>query len=59
MINKSTNYETFNNKFLLESFGEYFRDHENSEEKAGELLKYLKGKRKKETKIILKRDKLN
>ena len=59
MIHQSTHYESFNNKFLLESFSEYFKEHENSNEKAEGLLKFLKQKRKKEMKIILKRDTLN
>jgi len=59
MIHQSIHYESFNNKFLLESFSEYFQGNENSSEKAEELLKFLKQRRKKEMKIILKRDTLN
>jgi len=49
-INNS--YEGFTNKFLNDCFTEYF----NSEEKAKELLIFMKGKRKVEKKFSLKRN---
>lgn len=49
-INNS--YEGYTNKFLSDCFTEYF----NSEEKAKELLTFMKGKRKVEKKYSLKRN---
>ena len=51
-INNS--YEGYTNKFLHDCFNEYF----NSEEKAKELLTFMKGKRKVEKKYSLKRNHL-
>lgn len=48
----SNSYEGYSNKFLLECFTEYF----NSEEKAKELLTFMKNKRKVEKKYSLKRN---
>lgn len=49
-INNS--YEGYTNKFLSDCFTEYF----NSEEKAKELLTFMKNKRKVEKKYSLKRN---
>ena len=48
----NNSYEGFTNKFLSDCFTEYF----NSEEKAKELLTFMKGKRKVEKKYSLKRN---
>ena len=50
----NNSYEGFTNKFLSDCFTEYF----NSEEKAKELLTFMKGKRKVEKKYSLKRNHL-
>tara|TARA_A100001015_G_scaffold73523_1_gene81595 strand:+ start:8053 stop:8430 length:378 start_codon:yes stop_codon:yes gene_type:complete len=50
----NNSYEGYTNKFLSDCFTEYF----NSEEKAKELLKFMKGKRKVEKKYSLKRNHL-
>ena len=50
----SNTYESYTNKFYKECFTEFL----GSEEKADELIKFMKGKRKIERKITLKRDKL-
>ena len=47
----SNNYESLNYKFLKECLHEYF----SSEEKAQELISFIRNKRKKEEKISLKR----
>jgi len=48
----NNSYEGYTNKFLSDCFTEYF----NSEEKAKELLTFMKGKRKVEKKYSLKRE---
>ena len=48
----SNSYEGFSNKFLLECFTEYF----DSEEKAKELIAFMKSRRKVEKKYSLKRE---
>ena len=48
----NNSYEGYTNKFLSDCFTEYF----NSEEKAKELLTFMKGKRKVEKKYSLKRN---
>ena len=48
----NNSYEGFTNKFLSDCFTEYF----NSEEKAKELLTFMKNKRKVEKKYSLKRN---
>ena len=48
----NNSYEGYTNKFLSDCFTEYF----NSEEKAKELLTFMKNKRKIENKIVLKRN---
>ena len=48
----SNSYEGYSNKFLLECFSDYF----NSEEKAKELIQFMKSKRKVEKKYSLKRE---
>ena len=48
----SNSYEGYSNKFLLECFSEYF----NSDERAKELIKFMKNKRKVEKKYSLKRE---
>ena len=45
-------YENYTDKFYKECFTEFL----NSEEKANELLSYMKNKRKIKNKIIIKRD---
>jgi hypothetical protein len=49
--NSNKSYETMTNKFLLENFNKYFND----ENKAKELLDFLKNNRKFENKVSLKR----
>ena len=48
----NNSYEGFTNKFLNDCFTEYF----NSEEKAKELLTFMKNRRKVEKKYSLKRE---
>ena len=48
----TNNYEGLTNKFLAECFREYF----DSEEKAKELLLFLKNKRQVNKKMVLKRE---
>ena len=48
----SNSYEGFSNKFLLECFSEYF----DSDERAKELIQFMKNKRKVEKKFSLKRE---
>jgi hypothetical protein len=48
----NNSYEGYTNKFLSDCFTEYF----NSEEKAKELLTFMKNKRKVEKKYSLKRN---
>ena len=48
----SNSYEGYSNKFLLECFSEYF----DSDEKAKELIHFMKNKRKVEKKYSLKRE---
>lgn len=48
----SNSYEGYSNKFLLECFSEYF----DSDEKAKELITFMKNKRKVEKKYSLKRE---
>ena len=48
----SNSYEGYSNKFLLECFSEYF----DSDEKAKELIQFMKNKRKVEKKYSLKRE---
>ena len=48
---KNKTYENYTNKFYEECFTEFLK----SEEKAKELLEFMKNKRKVETKITLKR----
>ena len=48
----NNSYEGYTNKFLQDCFTEYF----NSEEKAKELLTFMKNKRKVEKKYSLKRN---
>jgi hypothetical protein len=48
----SNSYEGFSNKFLQECFTEYF----DSEEKAKELIAFMKSRRKVEKKYSLKRE---
>ena len=50
----SNTYESYTNKFYRECFMEFL----GSEEKADELIKFMKSKRKVERKITLKREKL-
>ena len=50
--NSNKSYETMTNKFLLDNFTKYFKD----ENKAKELLEFLKNNRKYENKISLKRN---
>jgi len=50
----SNTYESYTNKFYKGCFTEFL----GSEEKADELIKFMKSKRKIERKITLKRDKL-
>tara|TARA_Y100000389_G_scaffold193477_1_gene222283 strand:- start:211 stop:555 length:345 start_codon:yes stop_codon:yes gene_type:complete len=50
--NSNKSYETMTNKFLLENFNKYFND----ENKAKELLDFLKNNRKFENKVSLKRN---
>ena len=50
----SNTYESYTNKFYRECFTEFL----GSEEKADELIKFMKSKRKVERKITLKREKL-
>lgn len=48
----NNSYEGYSNKFLLECFSEYF----DSDEKAKELITFMKSKRKVEKKYSLKRE---
>tara|TARA_Y100000996_G_C22400107_1_gene592775 strand:- start:53 stop:409 length:357 start_codon:yes stop_codon:yes gene_type:complete len=48
---KSNTYENYTNKFYLECFTEFL----DSEEKAKELIEFMKKKRKVQSKITLKR----
>jgi len=50
--NSNKSYETMTNKYLLDNFIKYFKD----ENKAKELLEFLKNNRKYENKISLKRN---
>ena len=50
--NSNKSYETMTNKFLLDNFTKYF----NNEDKAKELLEFLKNNRKYENKASLKRN---
>ena len=50
--NSNKSYETMTNKFLLDNFTKYFND----ENKAKELLEFLKNNRKFENKVSLKRN---
>ena len=50
--NSNKSYETMTNKFLLDNFTKYFND----ENKAKELLEFLKNNRKSENKVSLKRN---
>ena len=50
--NSNKSYETMTNKYLLDNFTKYFND----ENKAKELLEFLKSNRKFEPKITLKRN---
>ncbi len=50
-FHKSKNYESYTNKFYKDCFTEFL----GSEEKANELIQFMKQKRKVEEKIILKR----
>ena len=50
-VQKSKTYENYTNKFYKDCFTEFL----NSEEKANELLEFMKQKRKVEEKLILKR----
>jgi len=50
--NSNKSYETMINKYLLDNFTKYFND----ENKAKELLEFLKSNRKFEPKITLKRN---
>ena len=50
--NSNKSYETMTNKFLLDNFTKYFKD----ENKAKELLEFLKNNRKYENKVSLKRN---
>ena len=52
LCHQSNNYEGLTNKFLAECFREYF----DSEEKAKELLLFLKNKRQVNKKMVLKRE---
>lgn len=52
VCNQTNSYEGITNKFLCECFREYF----DSEEKAKELLLYIKSKREIKTKMVLKRE---
>ena len=49
---KNKSYENYNDKFYKDCFTEFLK----SEEKATELLKFMKVKRKIKQKIIIKRD---
>jgi len=48
----NNSYEGYTNKFYKECFGEYF----GSDEKADDLIKFMKNRRKVEKKFTLKRD---
>ena len=48
----NNSYEGYSNKFLLECFSEYF----DSDDKAKELITFMKSKRKVEKKFSLKRE---
>jgi len=48
----NNSYESYTNKFYKECFGEYF----GSDEKADDLIKFMKNRRKVEKKYTLKRD---
>ena len=52
VCHQTNNYEGLTNKFLCECFREYF----DSEEKAKDLLLYIKNKREIKTKMVLKRE---
>jgi len=62
MCHKQRNYESLNYKFLTECLREYFQKDqtiEQSEEKAKDVLLYIRQKRGYEEKMILKRDRLH
>jgi hypothetical protein len=62
LCHKQRNYESLNYKFLTECLREYFqRCHtiEQSEEKAKDVMQYIRQKRGYEEKMILKRDRLH
>jgi len=62
MCHKQRNYESLNYKFLKECLREYFQKDqtiEQSEEKAKDVLLYIRQKRGYEEKMILKRDRLH
>ena len=62
MCHKQRNYESLNYKFLTECLREYFQQDqtiEQSEEKAKDVLLYIRQKRGYEEKMILKRDRLH
>ena len=50
--NSNKSYETMTNKYLLDNFTKYFND----ENKAKELLEFLKNNRKFDNKVSLKRN---
>ena len=50
--NSNKSYETMTNKYLLDNFNKYFND----ENKAKELLEFLKNNRKFDNKVSLKRN---
>ena len=56
MCHKQRNYESLNYKFLTECLREYFQQ---DEEKAKDVLLYIRQKRGYEEKMILKRDRLH
>ena len=56
MCHKQRNYESLNYKFLTECLREYFQQ---DEEKAKDVLLYIRQKRGYEEKVILKRDRLH
>jgi len=62
MCHKQRNYESLNYKFLTECLREYFQQDqsiEQSEEKAKDVLLYIRQKRGYEEKMILKRGRLH
>ena len=60
LCHRSTTYESLNYKFLKTCLQDYFQDkHGEPSVITDDILQHIRSKRKKDTKIILKRDTIN